>query len=211
VIIAVHFALPMLGIKGGLILGAAIDVALGIALMWTRTSASGFRPIATWGLAGVLVLAIVGASAPVLPERMASGVYRMGRTKLDPNQQVVFHEDGKTATITMVRGPNHMSIATNGKPDASISGDPTKPVSDEVTMALTALVPLAYKPDARTAAVIGFGSGMTTATLLGSPNLTRVDTIEIEPQMVTGARLFGALVEPAFTDPPSHGARCATT
>jgi hypothetical protein len=96
------------------------------------------------------------------------------------------------------------SIRTNGKPDASLSHDPAKPAPDEYTMSLTGLLPLVHKPDARHAAVIGFGSGMTTATLLGSPRLERLDTIEIEPQMVKGARMFGDRVEPAFTDPRSR-------
>ena len=71
-------------------------------------------------------------------------------------------------------------------------------------MVMTGLLPLAYQPEARSAAVIGFGSGMTTTTLLGSPTIERVDTIEIEPQMVEGARRFGAIVEPAFADPRSR-------
>ncbi|MDH5247348.1 MAG: fused MFS/spermidine synthase, partial [Betaproteobacteria bacterium] len=204
VILAVHFALPVLGIKGGLVFGAVIDVALGVALLAVGTGAAGLRRAVQWGAAGIAALAVVAVAVPVLPERMASGVYRSGHAKIEADREIVYHRDGKTASITMVRAPGVHIISTNGKPDASIGHDAAKPTPDEVTMVMTGLVPLAYKPGARTAAVIGFGSGLTTATLLGSPNLQRVDTIEIEPRMVEGARLFGAIVEPAFTDPRSR-------
>ena len=204
VILAVHFAMPYLGLKGGIIFGAGIDVVLGIALMCIVSRSVGVQRRIALAAVGVVSLGIVTAYVPVLPERMASGVYRHGRAILDPSRKVVFYEDGKAASITFIRGPQTNAIATNGKPDASISIDPSKPASDEVTMTLTGMLPLAYRPDARTAAVIGFGSGMTTATLLGSPNLERVDTIEIEPKMVEGARLFGKVVELAFTDPRSR-------
>ncbi|MBC8007183.1 MAG: hypothetical protein H7X76_03955, partial [Prolixibacteraceae bacterium] len=51
---------------------------------------------------------------------------------------------------------------------------------------------------------IGFGSGLTTHTLLGSTAITSVDTIEIEPAMIEGARTFGAVVARAFNDPRSN-------
>lgn len=204
VILAVHFALPVLGIKGGLLFGAGIDIALGVALLCLSARATGLRPAVTWGAAAVLALAVVVVAVPVLPERMASGVYRHGRARLEGDRTIEFHRDGKTSSITMIRAPGSRAITTNGKPDASIADDPARPLPDEVTMVMTGLVPLAYKPDARTAAVIGFGSGLTTTTLLGSPTLERVDTIEIEPQMVEGARQFGGIVAPAYDDPRSR-------
>jgi hypothetical protein len=63
---------------------------------------------------------------------------------------------------------------------------------------------MGHQPDAKTAAVIGFGSGMSTAMLLGSPRITRVDSIEIEPAMIEGARLFRPAVDAAYADPRSH-------
>ncbi len=63
---------------------------------------------------------------------------------------------------------------------------------------------MAHQPGARTVANIGLGSGLTAHTLLGNADLQAVDTIEIEPAMVEGARQFGARVERAFDDPRSH-------
>ncbi|HVF62589.1 MAG TPA: spermidine synthase [Casimicrobiaceae bacterium] len=204
VIIAVHFALPLLGLKGALLLGAAIDIGLAFALLRNqRTNRSGGLAQAL-AFAGVAVLLAVAALVPIVPERMASGVYRHGVARLLDEFKIVYHNVGKTANIAVIRSEDATSIRTNGKSDASIAYDPSKPSPDEYTMALTAIVPLVYRPNVENAAVIGFGSGMTTATLLGSPLLKRVDTIEIEPAMVEGARLFGAPVEAAYVDPRSR-------
>ena len=56
-------------------------------------------------------------------------------------------------------------------------------------------------PQARSAAVIGFGSGLTTHTLLGTPWIESVETVEIEPAMVEAARHFRPAVERAYSDP----------
>ena len=82
---------------------------------------------------------------------MATGVYRTGRSMLESDARIEFHRDGKTATVTVIKGPVSASIATNGKPDAGIAHT-GRPTSDEVTMVMTGLLPLAYQPTARTAA-----------------------------------------------------------
>jgi len=100
---------------------------------------------------------------------------------------------------------SHVFIRTNGKTDAAIELDSAEtPSPDEVTMVMTAAIPLAVRPDAQTAAIIGFGSGVSTHTLLASKTLKRVDTIEIEAAMVEGAGLFRPRNELAYTDPRSH-------
>jgi spermidine synthase len=62
-------------------------------------------------------------------------------------------------------------------------------------------LPVAYRPGLRSAAVIGLGSGLSTHVLLADPVVEQVDTVEIEPAMVAGARLFGDRVRRAFDDP----------
>ena len=47
-------------------------------------------------------------------------------------------------------------------------------------MALLGTLPLGHRPDAKTAALIGFGSGMSTSVILTSPTIERADTIEID-------------------------------
>jgi predicted membrane-bound spermidine synthase len=117
-----------------------------------------------------------------------------------------FTATGKTASISVTDNKDNLrrSIRTNGKTDAAINiGDGARPGPDESTMILAAAIPLALKPDAALVANIGFGSGLTTHALLGSPNVREVDSIEIERMMIEGARLFHPRNRRAYEDPRS--------
>jgi hypothetical protein len=71
-------------------------------------------------------------------------------------------------------------------------------------MILSAALPWSIHNQAKTAAVIGFGAGITSHTLLSIPSIERVDTIEIEPFMIEGAKGFGERNINVFSDPRSH-------
>src|SRR5690606_33361704 len=159
---------------------------------------SGAQTLAAGAVAAIsLFLAI--ALVPFDPMKLASGVYRYGQSRLDAALEVMFHRDGKTASISVVRSADGVvGIATNGKSDASagVTAD-APPTSDEPTMIMAAALPLALHPTPRRVGVIGFGSGMTTHALLADPRVERVDTVEIEEAMVEGARAFGPRSERA--------------
>jgi spermidine synthase len=206
VIIAVHLGLPLLGLKGALILGGAIDVALGIFLL-ARAAGSAPRPRIAWSAGGVAFLLVAALFFHLDPLKLASGVYTFGRAQLR-SSEIVYHRDGKTASVDVFQfSPmSLLSIATNGKVDGAITLRPEEkgPGPDEYTMTLLGGLGFVHKPDARTFAVIGFGTGMSTATILAMPGVERVDTIEIEPAMVEGARNFNFRNQRAFSDPRSH-------
>lgn len=204
---AVHVLIPGLGLKLALCFAAFVDMLIGLVLL--RRAVDSDRAMLRFATAGGMVAAgLVYAltQIPFDPMRLASGVYRTGQAVLHPDSEILFYRDGKTASISVYRNPNGaISIATNGKTDASIQPDPNElPQLDEPTMVLAAALPLAYLDAPRKAAVIGFGSGLTTHTLLADPRLERVDTIEIEQAMVTGARLFRERVARAYRDPRSR-------
>jgi predicted membrane-bound spermidine synthase len=202
-VFATHVGMEAFGVKGLTGFGAACDVALGVAVILGATG-RGTRALAA---AAAAVVAIVVAFATIELDhlKMASGVFRQG-TFLDPaRNRIEFYKDGKTATISVTSEGSFRAIRTNGKPDAGIQFGPNaKPSWDESTMILLAALPLAFKPDAKTIANIGFGSGLTTHSLLAHEGVRHVDTIEIEPAMVEGAKLFGAVNARAYGDPRSH-------
>ena len=139
------------------------------------------------------------------PAKMASGVYRTGSAALPDGATVTYLRDGKTATISLVELAGTVTIATNGKPDAGIQMGPGAPTVDESTMVLAAVIPLSMHPHPARVANIGFGSGLTTHTLLTTGQLKRLDSIEIEPLMVEAARKgFGPRIKNVFEDPRSH-------
>lgn len=210
VLIAVHFVMPLFGLKVLMLVGGTVDVGLGILLLTphriaTLRTREGF-PI----LLGLTIILLVALFARLDPMKMSSGVYRLGKIRSPHEAKILFHRDGKTATVDLVQFATGKSIMTNGKPDASIANNAsvTKaiflPTTDEPTMVLAAALPLAIEPGVRRVANIGVGSGLTTHVLLTMPSVETVDTIEIEPRMAEAARLFGDRVSNTFHDARSH-------
>jgi spermidine synthase len=202
---ATHLGMEALGVKGLTGAGALLDAGVACLVLAAAGTLRGRRPAAmALGVALAAGVALYATSSLDLL-RMASGVFRYGAF-VDPKEgSVHFYRDGKTATISVLDVRKLRALRTNGKPDAGVEFDPALPVTeDEITTALLAALPLAVKPDARLAANIGFGSGITTHALLGSPGLERVDTIEIEPAIVEAARSFHPVNARAYADPRSR-------
>ena len=199
---SVHLAMPLLGLKGMLGLGAGIDIVLGLALVWWVVPSLRLRMAATAAGAAMLMIAMMGVK--IEPHKMASGVYRSGYLLEPSTDEVVYHHDGKTCTVSMTKSKNKLSIRTNGKVDAAIGLPGRVATADELTQVVVGALPLFLHPHARTAANIGWGSGMTTNTLLSTQQLERVDSIEIEPAMIEAAMLFRPRVDLAYTDPRSR-------
>jgi spermidine synthase len=203
VVLTIHVLMPRIGIKGVILTGAAIHMALG----FSRALVPPYpKPAARMTMgAGFGAFALVLLAVHLDPLRMTSGVYRTGSATLTEGAVVTYLRDGKTATISLVEKDGLVTIATNGKPDAAVEMGPAEASVDESTMVLAAAIPLSMQPHPRRVANIGFGSGLTTHTLLASELVGRLDSIEIEPFMVEAARLgFGPRIENVFEDPRSH-------
>lgn len=199
VFLAVHYAMPSLGLKGTLVLGAGIDIVLGLVLAWRSFPSARIPGASTAAGAAVLIATMLFVNLE--PHKMASGVYRNGKL-LDPEQDaVLYHRDGKTATVSLTKKATRLFIRTNGKPDASIEMAPGRTAEDEATMVMAGALALALNPHAKTAVNIGWGSGLTTHTLLTTPLIERVDSIEIEPAMIEAAQGFLPRVALAYDDP----------
>ncbi|HLQ02367.1 MAG TPA: fused MFS/spermidine synthase [Burkholderiales bacterium] len=205
VLIAVHVLVPEAGLKLALVLGAAADMLLGAWLL--RYSQAAFRRAHAFAavILGMLAATATARAEVLEPERLASGVFRYGRAAPE-EQQVFFYRDGKTASVAVLGGKgSRVTISTNGKPDAAMYLDPgDPPTGDEYTMTLLAALPLLIKPDARSYANIGWGSGLTATVLLSHGGPREVHTIEIEPAMVAGARSFFPRNIRAYRDPRSQ-------
>jgi predicted membrane-bound spermidine synthase len=204
VLVTIHVLMPEIGVKGVILGGAGIHIMLGLS----RFVAAGRRTSRSSIIAAVTCLAAFGFVAFVISldrSRMASGVYRTGTASLPKGAAVAYLRDGKTATISLIEGNGTVTIATNGKPDASVQMGPGRATIDESTMVLAAAIPLSLHPHPARVANIGFGSGLTTHTLLTSTRIKRLDSIEIEPLMVEAAiDGFGPRIANVFEDPRSH-------
>ncbi|PRP95355.1 Spermidine synthase [Enhygromyxa salina] len=213
--------LPLIGIKAVIVLGAMLDMGLGV---WLVAREQALRPskqvrklVRSTTVAAAAVAVIGLGVLDIDPRTLASGVFRRGTVKMHDDYIVRLHEDGRTATVTVTEDEareGYHTLFTNGKPDASIytlrwpeGHDPAEGpmlAGDEPTQLLLAIIPLLANPDARLAATIGMGSGVSSHTLLASPKLERLDTVEIEPFMAEGAKLFHPVNRRTFEDPRSH-------
>jgi spermidine synthase len=204
VLIAVNVLMPMVGTKGLLGIGGLLDLGLGIALLHHALKGRRVHFAAIAGTGG-LAFAVIFVVAQLNVLKLASGVYRGNGAEWPKTSEVLHYRDGKTATVTLIKDRDGgVTLSTNGKPDARINLGPGEATTDEPTMVLIGALSLAAHPRAKVAANIGMGSGLTAHTLLSTPQLERLDTIEIEPEMVTAARLYGERVHNTFDDPRSH-------
>jgi predicted membrane-bound spermidine synthase len=220
VAVAVHIGLVLLGLSRLIVVAALVDV-IAAALIATklvprqppssapsdassppsapaRAARASLFAVATGGAALLAALLFVRFDALTL----ASGVYRDGKLYDASSSRSLFHRDGKTATVSVIAHQNGTaSLHTNGKADAALQLSADRPPdSDEYTMTLLGALPILHRPEAKTVANIGFGSGLTTHTVLGSPVVERVDNIEIEPVMVQAAQVFKPVAARAFED-----------
>lgn len=207
--------MPLIGLKPLLLVGSALDMALGVLLLtWDARGAKRLprRAVAALG-AGVILVLLAGLGTRFDRAVLNSGVFRNGR--VSDQGKILYYQDGRTSTVAVTRGPRGLALSTNGKVDATISHrwlaavdsavpEPRPLQMDEPTQVLLALVTLAHRPDARRGAVIGQGSGLSSHFLLGSPRLEELVTIEIEPAMIEGSRQFYPANRRVFDDPRSR-------
>ncbi len=204
VLLAVHVLMPVVGLKLALVVGAAIDILLGTWVL--RYSQAASRRIHAFAavIVGMLAATATARAAILEPERLSSGVFRYGQAAPEFGP-VIFYRDGKTASVAVRGREGTLSILTNGKSDAALRLDPNQPpTQDEFTMTLLAALPLLIKPDAKTFANIGWGSGLSVEVALSHSGPAAVDTVEIEPAMVAGAHSFSPRVDRAYRDARSH-------
>ncbi len=211
------FALPLLGLEGLVAAGAALDVALGIWLLERsgRWSGAGARAAVASSAAAVALFVGVTALVDFNPAVVTRGVFRRGQVGGDEEWLSLYYQDGRTATVSAHVGTSDgvIVLATNGKPDASVGPRwimdrrdtlPVLPIPqgrDYTTQVLAPAITLAHRPAARSVANVGHGSGITTTSLLTSPAVERLVTIEIEPLMVEASLVFWPANRAAFEDP----------
>ena len=205
VLAAVHLLMPAVGLKGTVIAGALLQLAIAGLFVWRQSELQSLPRIRVAMAGGIFIVLLIGVFSHLDPMRMTSGVYRHGSARLADGLQVMYLRDGKTASISLIREGDRVSIATNGKPDAAIDVTGKDPTLDEITMTMAGALPLAMHAAPKHVANIGIGSGLTSNVVLSSPVVERLDSIEIEPAMVEGARIgFGPRVHRVFDDPRSQ-------
>ncbi len=204
------FLLPALGIRHTFTAGILVNVIVGAAaILVTAPAAARTGEALVRARLVPLGLALAVGAAAFVPN-LARGaltfqVFRRHDTldgasfavfheaSLQRGASIVFDEDGATATVTVLKQGDKRILFVNGKPDASSTGDMG-------IQLLLGHVPMLLKPDAKDVLVVGLGSGVSVGAVLRHP-VTRVDVLEISPEVVRASRLFDDVSGAPLDDP----------
>lgn len=184
--------LPALGIQKSLHVAILTNALLSL-LLWMQIRDIGEARL--WAVGGVgAFLVIVSFSTPVWnPLQMSSELFGKLST-LD----LLFYKEGISSTVTVVQHPTlaqspHLTLAIDGKPNASTTGDMK-------TQLLVGHLPMLLAPQAKDVISIGHGSGITTGAIATHP-LSKLVTLEIEPAVVEASRFFDPFNGNVLSDP----------
>src|SRR5438309_103934 len=188
------------------------DVTLRLGLVVSAAAALGLAALAARGVAersdqhrqlrarvlGAGVLASAGLVAALGAPRWSTRLIDLGpaiyaREPMDRAAVETFlghrgarqlaYREGRNATVSVWESGPGRSLKVNGKADASDHGD----MDTEIMLGLA---PVAARPQATTALVIGYGSGVTARLLADVPGMQRVRIVEIEPAVLAMSRFF---------------------
>jgi len=121
---------------------------------------------------------------------------RLTVEELADMEDLVFLEDGMSATIAVARSDDYVALKTNGKVDAS--------TVDTSTQLLLGDLGAIFHPHPRRVLIIGFGGGMTASAVARFPDVERIDCVEIEPAVLRAANYLRRLHRGVLSDPRLH-------
>lgn len=200
------FLMPWFGLAGAFGAGVAINIAIGLAILFRERLPRLKGPEVAGVAAGCIGIAMVASFVFTGPwqRSFAQGVWRYrNATSLEDfrangrSVQFRYHKDGPGATVAIATRTNQhmiaMALKVNGKTDAS--------TGDFITQIMLAQVPALLHPTATNALIVGLGSGMTAGSLLRHTNIVQADCVEILPEILEAARHFRPFTDNALGNP----------
>jgi spermidine synthase len=174
--------LPWLGFAGTLLLGAALNLGLAAA------SGAAQRPM-RWlpiglSLAGMVALLVLRPQPPWQLLRASPLTRGIGQG------DVTYFGVGRSATVLLLDSGRDWQLRTNGLPEAIIDRAGEVPGRYREAHWL-GLLPVLTRPETQHLLMIGLGGGGALERLPAT--LQRVDTIELEPEVVAANRSIAPL------------------
>lgn len=178
--------LPQLGLRGGLVALATLNVAVGLWLLLRGGRAARSPRVALLtGAIAVLAAGSVGLTEP--PEQVALP---------HGDEELVFYEDGPESSVAVLRSPS------SGNLHLLVDGDGQAGTWSRYQVHLRLLGHLApmFHPDPKDALVVAFGAGVTAGCLAQQP-LQRVDLVELSGAVLRAAPWFAEANHDALNNP----------
>jgi spermidine synthase len=95
---------------------------------------------------------------------------------------LLMYEEGTTSTVSVRKDWNVISMAINGRTNAS-------DVEDMPTQVMLGQLPVLLAPNIKTSLIVGFASGVSAGAMLQSP-IESIECVELEPATLRGSRFF---------------------
>ncbi len=110
--------------------------------------------------------------------------------------QLLMYEEGTTSTVSVRKDWGSISMAINGRTNAS-------DVGDMPTQIMLGQLPVLLAPNLNNGLVVGFATGVTAGSMLQSP-IESLECVELEPATVKGSRYFEHVNNHPLNDPRLH-------
>lgn len=187
--------IPALGLQTTVRAAGLLAIATGLTVSWLSSTGRVGRVTAAIAAATAIVLAVV--MPPWNRELLSSGAYYKYASEADFESsleagRLLYYREGASSTISVKQLAGAISLAIDGKVDASNA-------SDMLTQKLLGHLPLLLHPHPRTVCVIGLGSGVTLGAALRHP-IERADVVEISPEVVAASEYFATESHYALRD-----------
>jgi len=108
--------------------------------------------------------------------------------------ELIWYQEGPTATVSVRKDQNTVSMAINGRTNASDS------VFDMPTQTMLGRIPLLIAPKIENSLIIGYATGVTVGAMLKSP-IQSVTCVELEPATVAASAYFNHVNYRPLDDP----------
>ena len=108
--------------------------------------------------------------------------------------ELIWYQEGPTATVSVRKDQNTVSMAINGRTNASDS------VYDMPTQTMLGRIPLLIAPKIDNGLIIGYATGVTVGAMLKSP-IQSVTCVELEPATVAASAYFNHVNYRPLDDP----------
>lgn len=182
--------IPGIGAQRALIGAVVLNLVVGIVL---AVAGKVRRPL-------VAAIAVLSVGAVVMspawdPVELSAGagIYAKAENFLF---KPAFYKDGLSATVTVgYNGPHSPYLKVNGKTDASLGAQ------DMAHQVLLGLLPVALHPNPKNVAVVGLGSGVSTAVLAAADSVEKIHCSELEPAIVEVQNYFAPYNEHVLDNP----------
>ena len=178
--------IPMIGLHLTIRAVAATSAIAAVSIL-LRAQRSLGRSIGFGLAAGVLVA--IAVAPPWDRALLSSGAYKYAPAMRGSNLantltagELLSYREGSAGTVAVRELTGTISLAIDGKVDASNAGD-------MLTQRMLAHVPLLLHPNPQRVAILGLGSGVTLGSALTHP-VREAAVLEISPEVVAASRFF---------------------